>query len=151
MEKFFSPEVIWFLIGLVLFLLEFALPGFIIAFFGAGAWVVSIFNLIAKPTLNLQLLVFILSSVIMLLLLRRYVKGLFIGGTDSEQDLEQKMDDFVGQQVIVTKAIKDGKRGKVEFHGAAWDAESDEDIQEGEKVEIVGKESIVLKVRKIQK
>ena len=149
MEKFLSPEVIWFLIGLVLFLMEFALPGFIIAFFGAGAWVVSILNLVANPSINMQLLVFILSSVILLLLLRRYVKGLFIGGTDSEQDLEQKMDDFIGQKVLIVKEIKDGKRGKVEFHGTFWDAESDEDIEEGQKVEIVGKESIVLKVKKI--
>lgn len=36
---FSKPELVWFIIGLVLFLLELVLPGFVIFFFGVGAWV----------------------------------------------------------------------------------------------------------------
>ena len=36
-----SPEIIWFVIGFVLILVEFAIPGLIVIFFGLGAWVVS--------------------------------------------------------------------------------------------------------------
>ena len=34
----FSPELIWFVAGLALILSEFMLPGIILVFFGAGAW-----------------------------------------------------------------------------------------------------------------
>ena len=40
-KDFLKPEVIWCLVGLVLLLLEFILPGLIIFFFGLGAWVVA--------------------------------------------------------------------------------------------------------------
>ena len=37
-----DPAVIWFLVGLGLLLLELALPGLVILFFGAGAWVTAL-------------------------------------------------------------------------------------------------------------
>ena len=36
-----TPELIWFLIGLVLIILEFGIPGVVTVFFGIGAWLVS--------------------------------------------------------------------------------------------------------------
>ena len=45
-KEFLTPEIIWFLVGLVLLILEFAMPGLIIGFFGVGAWVVAIVCLV---------------------------------------------------------------------------------------------------------
>jgi membrane protein implicated in regulation of membrane protease activity len=38
-----SPIIIWFVVGLVLILMEFVIPGLVIVFFGLGAWVAAIF------------------------------------------------------------------------------------------------------------
>ncbi|MFZ0280832.1 MAG: NfeD family protein, partial [Bacteroidales bacterium] len=58
------PEMIWFIIGLVLFLLELVLPGFVIFFFGVGAWITALLCLIANPGINLQVVVFAVTSVL---------------------------------------------------------------------------------------
>jgi len=151
MDKLFSPEIIWFVIGLLMFLLEFTLPGLLIAFFGAGAWIVSLFCLLFNISLNWQLLIFIISSVLLLVSLRKWLKGIFLGGTDAQRDMEKKMDEFIGEKAVVISEIKNGERGKAEFHGTNWEAEADEDIAAGDRVEIVGRESIILKVKKLPK
>ena len=40
------PELMWFILGLILFLLELVIPGFFIFFFGLGAWVTALVCLI---------------------------------------------------------------------------------------------------------
>ena len=42
MAELLSPELAWFLVGLICMIAEFAAPGVIILFFGAGAWVVAL-------------------------------------------------------------------------------------------------------------
>ncbi|MCK4689902.1 MAG: NfeD family protein, partial [Candidatus Marinimicrobia bacterium] len=76
-REFLKPELIWFLLGLVMLLMEFVLPGLIIFFFGVGACIVALICLILPISLNLQLVIFIISSVILLLTLRKWLKGIF--------------------------------------------------------------------------
>ena len=59
LKGFLEPEVIWFLVGILLLVMEFMLPGLIIAFFGVGACVVAIVCMFADISLNAQLLIFI--------------------------------------------------------------------------------------------
>ena len=78
MTSFFSkPELVWFIIGLVLFLLELVLPGFVIFFFGVGAWITALLCLIANPGFNLQAIVFGVTSILSLLLLRKMIQKRF--------------------------------------------------------------------------
>ena len=65
------PELVWFIIGLIFFLLELVLPGFFIFFFGVGAWVTALLCLIAEPGVNIQALVFAVTSVLSLVALRK--------------------------------------------------------------------------------
>jgi membrane protein implicated in regulation of membrane protease activity len=37
-----EPAMVWFLIGLILIVSEFAVPGLVIIFFGLGAWVAAL-------------------------------------------------------------------------------------------------------------
>ncbi|MBW1855703.1 MAG: hypothetical protein JRJ00_13650 [Deltaproteobacteria bacterium] len=37
----FNPTTVWFVLGLILALSEFAVPGVILIFFGVGAWIVA--------------------------------------------------------------------------------------------------------------
>lgn len=146
-KDWLKPELIWFLIGLVLLILEFALPGLIIFFFGVGACIVALICLITDIGLNTQLVIFIGSSVLSLLCLRKWLKGIFLGHTVSKQDLKQNLEEFMGQKAVVKEKITPKAGGKVEFHGTNWVAEADEEIAEGTVVEIIGKENITLKVK----
>ncbi len=147
LKDFLKPELIWFLVGLVLLILEFVMPGLIIAFFGVGAWIVAIICLFIDIPLNAQLLIFIVTSVLSLLLLRKWLKGIFMGHVVSRQDVKENLEEFVGHRAVVKERIVPNGRGKVEFHGTDWQAEADEEIVEGTAVEIIGKDNITLKVK----
>jgi membrane protein implicated in regulation of membrane protease activity len=146
-KDFLKPELIWFLIGLVLLILEFALPGLIIFFFGVGAWAVALVCLITDIGINTQLIIFIVSSVLSLLCLRKWLKGIFLGHTVLKQDLRENLEEFIGQRAVVKEKIVPKAGGKVEFHGTNWEAFADEEIAEGTVVEIIGKDNITLKVK----
>lgn len=143
------PELVWFVVGLVMLLLEFVLPGLIIFFFGVGAFVVALACVFFDLSINLQLLIFLVSSTALLLLLRRTLSRTFIGHVGFRQDTAKKMDDFAGGRAVVTREIRPNEPGRVEYHGSHWDAEAGETIPEGTPVEVVGKRSITLQVRTI--
>lgn len=142
-----KPELIWFLIGLALLLAEFAIPGLVLIFFGAGAWIVALLCLLLNIGLNTQLVIFIITSVLSLLLLRKWITGVFRGHTSGTQELTEDMKEFIGERVIVTAAIGAQLPGKVELHGTDWSATADVAIDAGTAVEIVGKENLTLKVK----
>ena len=147
LQKFLEPELIWFLVGLILLLAEFAIPGLIVLFFGIGAWIVSVVCLVAAPSLNVQLLIFIGSSVLSLVLLRSWLKGMFLGHVTAEQDLSQDLNDFIGERALVVQAIAPNRPGKVELHGTNWTAEADAEIAVETAVEVIAKENLTLKVK----
>ena len=146
-KEYLKPELIWFLVGLLLLLLEFAAPGLIVFFFGLGACIVAVVCLLTDITLNTQLIIFIVSSFLCLLILRKWIKGVFLGHTTSKQNLKENLEDFVGQRAVVIQKILPKAGGKVEFHGTNWEAQADQEIPEGTVVEIIGKENITLKVK----
>ncbi len=151
-KEFLRPELIWFLVGLVMLLLEFTLPGLIIFFFGVGAWIVAALcfaSAYVHNSINMQLLIFLVSSILSLLILRKWLKGAFQGHTGMEQDLMKDIEEFVGQRAIVVDKITPKKDGKVEFHGTNWNAQADMEIEVGGSVEILKKENLVLKVKAI--
>jgi membrane protein implicated in regulation of membrane protease activity len=146
-KEYLKPELIWFLVGLLLLLLEFAAPGLIVFFFGLGACVVAVVCLLTDITLNTQLIIFIVSSFLFLLILRKWLKGVFLGHTTSKQDLTEDLEEFLGQRAVVKEKIVPKAGGRVEFHGTNWVAQADQEIPEGTVVEIIGKENITLKVK----
>ncbi len=145
-HEWLKPQVIWFVVGLVLLLLEFAIPGLIIVFFGIGAWIVAAICLFTDISLNTQLLIFIASSVVLLVALRRWAKTAFVGRVALSHKVEE-LEGFKGQKAIVTEKIDPNTNGRVEFRGSHWDAEASETIPEGTTVEIIDKKNITLIVK----
>jgi len=136
------PELIWFIIGLVLFLLELVLPGFVIFFFGVGAWITALLCLIAEPGINLQAIVFAVTSALSLVLLRRMIQKKFFYSKD---ELSKEVEDeFTGREAVALEDFTSGKNGKVEFKGTSWKAESDSEISKGQTVIIKNKENFKL-------
>ena len=146
MTSFFSkPELVWFLIGLVLFLLELVLPGFVIFFFGVGAWITALLCLVANPGINLQVIVFAVTSVLSLILLRKMIQKRFFY---SKEELSKEVEDeFTGKEAVAVDDFEPGKTGKVDFKGTSWKAESSSPIQKGDRVIIKEKEDFKLIVK----
>lgn len=143
MGSFFSkPELVWFIIGLALFLLELVLPGFVIFFFGVGAWVTALLCLIANPGINLQAIVFAVTSVLSLVLLRKMIQKRFFYSKD---ELSKEVEDeFTGREAVATTDFGPGHTGKVEFKGTSWKAESTDSVVSGQTVIIRSKENFKL-------
>lgn len=138
-----SPAAIWFIIGFVLLLLEFAMPGLIIFFFGLGAWVVAASCLFTELPFNYQLILFIASSVLSVLLFRKGLRRML----QSKRSPSLLDDEFIGKVAKAETPIAPGRNGKVLFKGSSWNAASSEHIEAGENVVITGNDSIVLIVK----
>lgn len=147
LDLFAHAAVIWFIIGFVLFLLEFLVPGLILFFFAVGAWVVALLCLAFDISLNVQLILFVITSVLSIFLLRDWARKILYGNTKSKAILE---DEFLGMTAVAETDITPGKGGKVEFKGTSWQAVSEDTIAAGEKVIITGNESIQLIVKSTQ-
>ncbi|MDE2928642.1 MAG: NfeD family protein [Acidobacteriota bacterium] len=147
LQEWLRPQFLWFGLGVVLLLMEFANPGVVLIFFALGAWLVALLCMTSEISLNLQLGVFVVSSVVLLLVFRNRIKGRInrprpaAGGVDS--------DEFVGGRALVTREIRSDRTGRVDYRGTTWEAESGERIREGAAVEILDKENLTLTVKKI--
>jgi membrane protein implicated in regulation of membrane protease activity len=146
-KEWLKPELIWFIAGLIMLLTEFAMPGLIIFFFGVGAWLVALICLFTDISINLQLTLFLIASILLLVSLRKWLKNIFVGRTGQKESADELLQEFVGKKAVVTREIDPQTRGKVEFHGTNWNAEADQIIDEGTSVEIIGKNNITLKVK----
>ncbi|MEF2145930.1 MAG: NfeD family protein [Desulfovibrionaceae bacterium] len=130
--------VIWFAIGFCLALAELAAPGFIIIFFGLGCWVASLASAVFDLSLNWQISIFLVSSILSLLLLRRYFMRVFTGAAavaDDENAIEPTED--IGRHVLVTKTVSPVSPGEIKYRGSFWRALSDVEIPEGAQAVIV--------------
>ena len=143
MEFLSDPAVIWFLIGLGLLLLELALPGLVVLFFGIGAWITSLGHVIFDYNLNIQILVFLVSSLLGLILLRKVLKKRFFDRKKDE--IRDQLEEFIGHKAVVSADFESGS-GKVEFKGTNWTAEGDDTLKKGDQVVIEKKVNLTLYV-----
>ena len=136
------PELFWFFIGLILFLFELFTPGFFIFFFGLGAWVTALICLIGDPGINLQIIIFAITSVLSLIGLRKIIKKkLFYNKESASDEIE---DEFTGKDALAQTDFGTDSFGKVEFKGTDWKSKSTSKIKEGQTVIIIKKENFTL-------
>jgi len=146
-------DMIWAITGIVLIFIEFFIPGLVIIFFGAGALVTALLSFIIGDlfSLPLQLLTFTITSLLSLLLLRKYMKNVFKGKLESEND-GTNFNIEIGKVVPVVEFIQPGEvGGKVKYQGTIWNAQSDISVAPGESVKITGSRNLTLFVKKIKK
>ncbi len=145
MDILSDPAVIWFLVGLGLLLLELVLPGLVVLFFGAGAWVTALVCAITDVNLNWQILIFLVASLLGLVLLRKYLKNRFFGRSNKE--IDDQLEEFIGHKAKAIDDFRDGE-GKVEFKGTRWSAVCNEPVSKGDWVIIRSKDSLTFNVEK---
>jgi membrane protein implicated in regulation of membrane protease activity len=149
-KDFLKPEYIWAIVGVFLLIMEVFMPGLIVFFFGVGALVVAMVCAIWHVTINTQLILFIVTSVVLLAALRRWLKGVFIGFTSDSQDSQKNTQDFVGKKVVVIEAISPVQPGVVELNGTNWKAAAETAVAAGAVVEIVGNDNLTLLVKPVK-
>lgn len=142
---------IWLLLGILLAVSEFAVPGLVIVFFGIGALVTALVTWVAEPDLVWQIAIFAVASVGTLVLGRRCCRGLLHGQTFRRaapaEDIETASDALIGATGRVTGAIRPPESGRVAVRGSDWSATADEPLEPGTTVRVVSRDGIVIHVK----
>ncbi len=136
----------WLILGLLLLILEFVVPGLVLVFFGVGALLTSLLLWAVDVSFTTQVLFFCGSSIVMLLGLRRLTKPILFGNSSSSPDEEE----LIGQRGQVTQSITPPGEGRVQLHGVEWNASASDPIPEGALVEVTARENLTLTVSHIR-
>lgn len=144
-----SPASFCLLIGIILIVAEFVVPGVMICFFGAAAVVLAgVYALVPSLPTGVALALYIVLSLAMVFGLRRFLPKTFRGRTSVERG-DPDDDDVAGSHVRVAEAIAPDQPGKVEFRGSLWNAAATDSIPSGAMVEVVRRDNLTLHVRKL--
>jgi membrane protein implicated in regulation of membrane protease activity len=138
---------LWVLLGLVLMVGEVLTPGgFYIVFFGCGAVITGVAKLLGLNSLAGEGLVFVISSVALLMLFRNRLLERF---KTSPKDLP--LDNLAQEIAVALEEIPGGAIGKVELRGTSWTAQnlSEEPIALKRRCKVERTEGLTLFVRAI--
>lgn len=141
--------LIWLVIALAFIVAELISFGFILVFFGLGAVIAGLCAYFFGIALEWQLLIFIVSSLIAIILLRKLGIKTFRGNENNTVD-DDYHNAIIGQTAMVTKDIVPPALGEVKYSGSFWPATADTAIAAGKMVEITARnneDSLTLKVK----
>ena len=137
---------LWVYAGAALMLLELIAPGFILCFFGLSAATVGALKFVFGDafTPTWQLAAFSAFSVLYIVILRRYLKRVFVGGrVETKTDFDNES---VGRTGKLTAAIRPPLTGRVMLGDAEWTAEADAPIESGADVRVIAQHNLTMKV-----
>jgi membrane protein implicated in regulation of membrane protease activity len=143
-----GTATMWFILGVILLVVEAMHTGVLAVFFALGAWVTAVLMWLgAVESTWAQLAVFLIVSVVSLLLLRSEMRK-WLTGLRHPAGQDAALDDFAGNLATVIEAIEPGKNaGKVEFRGTHWPARAECPIAKGTVVKIVARDNLTLSVQ----
>ena len=108
-------------------------------FFGS---VVSMILAICKVDPAIQIIVFVIVSLVFMVCVRPFIKKYV-----KRNEIKTNVDSFVGRIALVTEDIVDGNRGVVKLDGQEWSAISNDNIVKGTKVVVLSIEGNKLIVK----
>ncbi len=142
-----SPAWIWMYFGAFLMLSELASPGFVVFFFGLGAASVAVFKgLFPSMPLWLQLAAFSFFSIFYLLVLRKYLKRVFVG---EKQESTSIGNEYLGRVGRVIEVVRPGVPGRIVIGDAEWNACAAQRLEPGTEVRVVAQENLTFTVEPI--
>ena len=148
-----DPALYWLIIGVMLFFLEMAVPGFVLFFFALGALCTALVAWLTPISVAWQLALFIGASLVSLLSLRDMIQKKFLKTTSEDEEAEERDEDVMlavaGEKGVVSMTIAPPAGGQIKYAGTFWKATADEEIEEGEIISIVRQEGIVIHVEKV--
>ena len=149
LHQFLNAQIAWFVLGIVLLVLEFIAPALICIFFALGAFIVMALLFFTPLSINGQLGIFLAAALVSMIVIRKKCVVLFRGHATEENPKGDLCDDFIGFKVVVESEISRNQSGKVLFRGASWQAESEDSLTKGQTAEITGKKGLILNVKKV--
>lgn len=138
---------LWFVLAVLLFILETMIPGVHLLWFGLAAAAMGAIALAVPLGWQLQVVLFSLLSFVTVYLVRR--SGTGTDAASEEPVLNVRGAQYIGRKVKVEEAIRNG-RGKVRVGDTIWSAQG-EDAAHGAEVEVTGVNGTVLVVQRLSK
>lgn len=149
MIDYFSTNMwqLWAVVVVLGLVLELCSGGFYIICASVGA----LFAAIVSPVVGLagQLAVFAFMTAVSVFLVRPFAKKWLHRNEDKRVS---NADALMGRLGVVSETIPHGGHGRVAIDGDDWKAEASsstpDDIEKGERVKVVGRESIIITVER---
>ena len=132
----------WWILGLILLGLEVLLPGFFFLWFGVAAILIGISALLIDWPWQMQVLGFVVLSLVTALIARRFIGNK--GGDIGDPHLNARSGRFLGQTFILTEPIVEG-RGRLTINDGVWQVRGP-DAPAGARVKVTGADGTVLTV-----
>lgn len=150
MIEFLSSYMLWWhwmILGSVLIVAEIFVPSFVTIWLGLSALIVGFMDLFLETSFTLELLVWILLSLLFVFLWFKVFK-VKVNSRSGQSD-----NSFDVQGSVIEK-IKQGEKGRVKFDSPVlgdtqWAAIADEDIDEGTRVAILEVRGQLIHVKRL--
>ena len=139
----------WIYAGSALVLLELVAPGFILCFFGLSAVTVGALRFVLGEAFDAtwQMAAFSAFSILYILVLRRFLKKVFVGGkVETKTDFDNES---VGRTGTVVTAIRPPLAGRILLGDAEWTAVADRAIDVGANVRVVSQNNLTMTVEAV--
>jgi len=146
MDQLFSHVVYWtwWIIGILLVILEISAPGTFFLWMGISAGIVGvILYIVPELAWELQLTIFSVLSVATVLISRKYLQK----NEENQSTLSQRGKRYIGMTVVVEDSIENGI-GKVRIEDTLWRA-AGQDASKGNKVRITGIDGATFQVERV--
>ena len=140
-----EPHWLWLIAGLVLAVAEMVVPGVFLIWFAAAALVVGLLTAAFPIAAPVQVVLFVVLSLVSVLASRRFLRRYPIQSADPL--LNQRGAQLVGRQVVVTQAIQGG-HGRVRCGDSEWLAQGP-DAEAGSRMTVTGSQGSVLIVEAV--
>jgi inner membrane protein len=134
----------WFILAVVLLVLETVIPGVHFLWFGIAAVIIGLLAFATDLAWQWQVLAFALLSVLTVFWVRKYARPDM--AISDQPDLNVRGQQYIGRSVVVEQAIQNG-RGKVRVGDTLWAAEGP-DATAGSRVTVIGTKGTVLVVER---
>ncbi|MCB0377831.1 MAG: NfeD family protein [Bdellovibrionales bacterium] len=138
----------WLILGVILIVLEFIVPGAIVVFLGVAAMAVGgllYFGIIT--TWFHAFIAWFIGSLFLMLFLRQLFVAYFEGDS-SVENVDEDVD-MQGSVVEVTEEVLPYKEGRVRFRETTWSARSDEELSVGSKARVLKRDGNTLIVQSL--
>ena len=141
-----DPHWAWLAIGLVLAVLEMAIPGLFLIWMAGAALITGLLAWVMPIGLPTQVVIFAVLAIASVFLGRRYLSAHPVVSADPK--LNDRGAQAVGEMVLVTHAI-DGGTGRVKLGDSEWLAKGP-DASPGTRMRVSGHDGAVLLVEHLQ-
>src|SRR5215468_10208369 len=143
--------IVWLIIAAIFIGIEVLTPGFFLLWFGVGALVASVMALFGVGSFALQMIVFLIVSVLLVVASRTIFEKFFIRQLDHDR-VRSGVETMIGQIGTVVETSRGAlNEGAVRVYGSVWTAfptDGEQPLREGESVAVERIEGNAIYVRR---